>query len=384
MWKSSRFRISFSLLMVYLAVMSVYFWKKQYYNWDIEAYMGIIYQLDDPKMPVSKIHQKVYAELKTEAPQIFSFPQTEEKTVGANDYYRVLSQNPDAYGEELELFRVKPLYNWLNYIFYKLSFSASKATAVTVILSFLLIICAIFVLLSKLWNNSMLSLLITVLISLFKPLQDATRHAAPDMTAALFLLISFYFFFSKRNWPLFTFFAMLTLLTRPEFLILYGVFLFGIFIFSNASKFKKDMLASMVFMSLTFSLIQITNKVSWSTLVTNQFLKVQYYPVSNPDAFDFLKYLTYLKENILLEFNSSYFVILLLFAVLICAALYKRQGVFTAEDYLKIILIGSICFAVFIRFLIFPMLVNRMMVGFYLLIILVLMTLFKKLATNQN
>ncbi len=378
------FRNCLILLLLYLAAMSVYFWNKQYYNWDIEAYMGIIYTLDDPEMPVAEIHQRVYSELRTEAPHIFEFPDVEETTIGVNDYYKVLSQNPDAFGEELELFKVKPLYNWINFAFYKLGFSASKATAVPVIISYLLIIMGVFIFTAKLWKNNLIALLIAMLISLFKPLQDATRHASPDMLAAVFLLASFYCLFYTKNKVAYTVFAMLAVLARPEFMLLFAIFTVLKIILEQSVKKNTELLTGLLFIVSSFGIIQLANKVSWGTLVMNQFIKVQYFPVSAPEAFDQSAYIRYLKENILLEFNSSYFVILLLFAVLVFGATFYRNCQLNKADQNRILLIAAIYMTVMVRFLVFPMLVNRMMVGFYLLIILAVIAQQRKLVSLRQ
>ncbi len=378
------FRNSLILLLLYLAAMSVYFWNKQYYNWDIEAYMGIIYTLDNPEIPIAEIHDKVYSELKTEAPHTFEFPDVEEKTIGVNDYYKVLASNPDAYGEELELFKVKPLYNWINFAFYKLGFSPSKATAIPVILPFVLIVLGIFLFTAKQWKNAGLALAVAVLVSLFKPLQDATRHASPDMLAAVLLLAAFYHLFYTKNSVAYTVFAMLTVFARPEFMLLFAIFSVLKVGFERSLKQNRELLTALLFIVASFGIIQLSNQVSWQTLVMNQFIKVQYFPVSAPEVFDETAYLNYLKQNILLEFNSSYFVILLLFAALIFApALFLKRHL-TAAELSRILLIVAIYITVMVRFFVFPMLVNRMMVGFYLLIILILIAQQRKSVSLQQ
>ena len=85
-------------------------------------------------------------------------------------------------------------------------------------------------------------------------------------------------------------------------------------------------------------------------------------------------YVQYLKSNILLQFNSSYFPLLTLFVVIL---MYFKQAFFVVNKQ-ELLTYGSFIFsiltAVFIRYLIFPTLVNRMMVGYYLLMILATIT----------
>jgi len=70
----------------------------------------------------------------------------------------------------------------------------------------------------------------------------------------------------------------------------------------------------------------------------------------------------------LLEFNSSYFILLLVFVVLIMAKKYTKVPKDEFIFYISFLFV--IYLTVFIRFFIFPSLVNRMMLGYYLLIIL--------------
>lgn len=43
--------------------MSYYLYTHQYYNVDIEAYMGLLYKAEYPEMKIEEIHKKVFDEL---------------------------------------------------------------------------------------------------------------------------------------------------------------------------------------------------------------------------------------------------------------------------------------------------------------------------------
>ncbi len=209
---------------------------------------------------------------------------------------------------------VKPFYNFVNWSFFKLGFSASASTFMMSIVSYALILILIFVFLIKTLKNYTLAFIITVLLSLFKPLLESSRHASADSLSCLLLLLSFYAFAVRKNIFSACIFGMLCILTRPEYFIFYS-FLY-VFIYIYRKNFQVDirsLFISYTYLFLSFFLIQYFNRISWSTLFMNQFTQVQLYPVSAPDPFYFPDYLQYIKSKIMLEFNGSYFPLLLLF-----------------------------------------------------------------------
>lgn len=331
--------------------------------------MGLMYKTDSPQMDIKDIHNRVFKELEEKRPGMFeSELSNKEIAIGENTYYKILSQNTKAYEEELQLFSVKPFYNFINYLFFKAGFEASTSTFLISIISYILILILILQFLLKILKNHYLAVLFTILFSLFKPLLDSSRHASPDNLSCLLLLISFYFFIIKKNLYVATIFAMLCILTRPEYFIFYSFFYIFIFIHKKSLDIKvKEFILSFVYILLSFSLIQYFNQISWSILFMNQFTKVQIYPISNPDIFDFSHYFNFIKSKILFEFNSSYFLLLLIFIILILSNKFSLKN---KDKIIPYIFYSVIYLSVFVRFLIFPSLANRMMIGFYLIIIL--------------
>jgi hypothetical protein len=340
----------------------------------MEAYMGLIYKTEYPDMKIEEIHQKVYDELREKNPDFAGLgpvdPMVEEVAKGESTYYKILSQNPKAYEEELQLFVVKPFYNFINWSFFKLGFSASASNSLISVISYALILVLIFSFLIKILKNYPLAFIITILISLFKPFPEAARHVSADSLSCLLLLLSFYVFLFRRNLFLAGIFAMLCILTRPEYFIFYS-FLYGlIYLYRNRLKVKTaPLLISYGYLFLSFFLIQAFNQVSWSTLFMNQFTKVQIYPVSQPDPFIFSDYIHFIKSNMMLEFNASYFPVLLIFIIIILA---NSFSFYNKKKQAQVLFFAIIYGTVMMRFLVFPSLANRMMLGFYLIIILAL------------
>lgn len=354
---------------IYLCLMSWYLYTHQYYNVDLEAYAGLIYKAEYPDMKIEDIHKKVYNELKGTNPKLFGItPQDEEIAKGENTYYKVLSENPKAYGEELQLFSVKPFYNFVNLMFFKLGFKITTSVFLTSIVSYVLILILVFCYLIKTIKNYPLAFIITILISLFKPLLEASRHASADSLSCLLLLLSLYVFMVRKNHLAATFFAMLCILTRPEYFILYSFFYILAYFFKSSLQITTvKLFLSYGYVFLSFFLIQYFNQISWSTLFMNQFTKVQIYPISDPDPFYFPDYFNFIKKTIMLDFNGSYFPLLLLFIVVILA---NKFSVSSKKSWAQCLFFGAIYASVFLRFLVFPSLANRMMIGFYLIIIL--------------
>ncbi|MFS4428491.1 hypothetical protein [Chryseobacterium sp. S90] len=359
---------------IYVCLMSYYLYTNHYYNTDMEAYMGLIYKTEYPDMKIEEIHQKVYDELREKNPDFAGLgpvnPMVEEVAKGESTYYKILSQNPKAYEEELQLFVVKPFYNFINWSFFKLGFSASASNSLISVISYALILILIFSFLIKILKNYPLAFIITILISLFKPFPEAARHVSADSLSCLLLLLSFYVFLFRRNLFLAGIFAMLCILTRPEYFIFYS-FLYGlIYLYRNRLQVKTaPLLISYGYLFLSFFLIQAFNQVSWSALFMNQFIKVQIYPVSQPDPFIFSDYIHFIKSKMMLEFNASYFPVLLIFIIIILA---NNFSFYNKKKQAQVLFFAIIYGTVMMRFLVFPSLANRMMLGFYLIIILAL------------
>ncbi|MBE4949101.1 hypothetical protein [Chryseobacterium culicis] len=359
---------------IYVCFMSYYLYTHHYYNTDMEAYMGLIYKTEYPDMKIEEIHKKVYDELREKNPDFAGLgpvdPMVEEVAKGESTYYKIISQNPKAYEEELQLFVVKPFYNFINWSFFKLGFSASASTSLISIISYALILILIFGFLIKILKNYSLAFIIVILISMFKPLPESTRHVSADTLSCLLLLLSFYVFLIRKNFFLAGIFAMLCILTRPEYFIFY-TFLYGlVYLYRNKLEVKTaPLLLSYGYLFLSFALIQAFNQVAWSTLFMNQFTKVQIYPVSNPDPFSFSEYIQFIKSKIMLEFNTSFFPLLLIFIVIILANKFSLRS---KKNQAQVLFFAIIYITVMLRFLVFPSLVNRMMLGYYLIIILAL------------
>lgn len=359
---------------IYVCMMSYYLYTHHYYNTDMEAYMGLIYKTEYPEMKIEEIHQIVYDELREKNPDFAGLgpvnPMVEEVAKGESTYYKIISQNPKAYEEELQLFVVKPFYNFIGWSLFKLGFSASASISLISVISYALILVLIFSFLIKILRNYPLAFILTVLISLFKPLPESARHVSADSLSCLLLLLSFYVFLVRKNFFFAGIWAMLCVLTRPEYFIFYSFLYSLIYFYRNSFQIKTGLLlVSYGYIFLSFFLIQVFNQVSWSTLFMNQFTKVQIYPVSQPDPFSFADYFRFIKSTIMLEFNTSYFPVLLIFIVVILA---NRFSFHNKKNQAQLLFFVVIYTTVMLRFLVFPSLVNRMMLGFYLIIILAL------------
>ncbi|WP_426478365.1 hypothetical protein ACP3T3_02550 [Chryseobacterium sp. CBSDS_008] len=359
---------------IYVCFMSYYLYANHYYNTDMEAYMGLVYRTEYPEMKIEEIHKKVYDELREKNPDFAGLgpvdTMVEEVAEGESTYYKVLSENPKAYEEELQLFAVKPFYNFISWSLFKLGFSASVSISLISVISYALILILIFSFLIKTLKNYSLAFILTVLISLFKPLPEAARHVSADSLSCMLLLLSFYVFLMKRNLFFAGIFAMLCVLTRPEYFIFYSFLYALIYLYRNRLQLKTGpLLISYGYLFLSFFLIQVFNQVSWSTLFMNQFTKVQIYPVSQPDPFSFSDYIYFIKSKIMLEFNASYFPVLLIFIVVILANHFSFRN---KKNLAQALFFAVVYGTVMLRFLVFPSMANRMMLGFYLVIILAL------------
>ncbi len=83
---------------IYVGLMSYYLYTHQYYNTDMEAYMGLIYKVEYPDMKIEEIHHKVYSEIKEKNPDFAGLGPVDpmvkevakEKAPTINSYRKIL------------------------------------------------------------------------------------------------------------------------------------------------------------------------------------------------------------------------------------------------------------------------------------------------------
>lgn len=353
---------------MYLLLSAVYFHRHQYYNTDIEAYMGMVYRIGHPELSTGEIHRRVYDELRIKNPDLVTEIQgKKEEVTGENSYYKILAEDPSAYAEELELFVVKPLYHFTNAGFYKLGIPASTATFLTSFLSYCGIVMLIFGFLSRILPSQNMAFFLTLLFSFLKPLTESTRHASPDNLACFLLLSGIYCFVVwHRLFPA-VLLLVLTLFTRPDYIIFFTLLTFFLFFYRKNFGLKSSwLLGFYAFLLFSFLLIEHLNRIPWSVLFMNQFIKVQLFPLTSPDQLSFAAYWSVIKSRFLFEINASWFPLLMLFIAIGAGASARPRSQLRVFGMFFLV----VFFTVGIRFLVFPSLVNRMMLGYYLLILL--------------
>lgn len=364
-------RLYLFFLTAFLVLMSLYLWSHQSVNWDIEAYMGLVLKAENPGISPEELHEKVYSDLRSLNPDLFDFESHPKPN--QDEYYKILSENPTMYAEEIQLFAVKPLYNFINFLLYRLGVKLAVALFLTNISSYCMLLLLVYFRLSNIFKNHGFSLIITVFVGLFRPVLDAARQPTPDMLGTFLFLLSLYLLVFRRNIWAFTVCAVCAIFTRPEFIIPFSVvFVIILSLYRNHFEFKYQVL-SLLYIVSAFVLIQCFNHVSWQTLVSNQFIKFQYFPVSAPVPMDFSKYVGYVKSNIILEFNNSLFALLLFICIIVFGKDFKFKNVSNPQFSIYYLAILADYCSIFVRFLMFPSFVSRMMCPFYLVIIFTLM-----------
>jgi hypothetical protein len=205
------------LVITYLAVVTRIAWMAYHdphHNWDTLVYMALILELqaDDH----SQIHTRVYDEFKKAIPEAtFNSYTNPNDTVFAGKVYK----DPNGFFHFASLFKTKPLYNFSSWLLYNSGVPLVVAPLVPSILSFVGI-----ALLLMYWMNKILPIgfafLAGLSIVLSGPLIEVARLATPDALSAFMLLLAFYLLFIRSKWYWIALALSVAILTRLDNLII--------------------------------------------------------------------------------------------------------------------------------------------------------------------
>ncbi|MCB0696241.1 MAG: hypothetical protein KDC07_02685 [Chitinophagaceae bacterium] len=175
----------YNILLVALAGFIVlYYSQKPEYNWDMIAYMGIVTEYSEPDM--QKMHDEVYTSLQNETPaEIYN-----GLTADIEDRRDCLLAAA-AFYDELEYFRVKPLYTGFVYALHKTGIPLVKATLIPSLIASFLLLIVLYALLS-LYVQNPFALILTVILGLYEPFREITALSSPDAMSNLFIMLSLY------------------------------------------------------------------------------------------------------------------------------------------------------------------------------------------------
>lgn len=355
----------YSFYSVFLFVFTLYIGVEPYYNMDMLAYMAIVQEMEGEATP-EQIHQQTYALTKeTVSPEQFK-----DLTEGT-DYRRHLWQNAASFDEQLAFYVIKPLYLGSAFSFYKSGVDLLFATILPSLISYFCIGLLLLFWSDKIFRSPWLSTWFSIFIITSVPFVTLGKTSAPDAMSTLFILLGSFLFIEKTSLWRSSFFFILAIGTRPDYIIL----VFMIFLIPLLGKWHKK--ASYIHLGICLLLFFLAyyvptlflEDVAWPTLFHHAFIERVLYPLSVPPTLEASAYLKVLLDNLVPQtfFARSQLMFIVFFAGLIW---WKRLRVMDFnvlgwsfnETFMLIIIL-----TLGIRFLLFPAFLDRFMAPFLFL-----------------
>ncbi len=359
--------IVYPLLLLLLLPAAIYTYKHPAYNFDMIGYIALVIKMDKV-VSVEEIHKTTYSELRE------SLPADEYKRLTETPPFRKkFETNYSELEEILPNYIVKPLYLWICWLFYKNGVSLITSTVLPSIISFLFLGLLLFHWFSK-YLNPVVGLAGTILITYSTFVTAIARGSSPDLLSSVFLLGGFYFILEKRNPQWMFIFFFLAVLTRADNVIV-SFFIISFLTFSK--KWKTINLKQFFFMSACFAVTYLlivlpVRQFGWSIFYYSEYVKHIDYSRDFDQPITLLSHLSLIYSKLVTAFISTHFT---LFAFLGLLVLFSRKFSLKSLSFDQAFLL-VLCSVGLLKFLLLPDLSDRFYLGFYLVIIILLIRRF--------
>jgi hypothetical protein len=362
-------KILLSLYVTAIFLAGLYAFKKPLYNWDMIAYMAITVGYDHPDP--NYIHDTVYNIVKQQLPgPVFS-----QLTDGGIEYRKRMAGKSDEFYRQMPFYSVKPLYTGLIYIFYKTGIPLIQATVLPSLMGYLLI-----GLLLISWIKRYLELPIAMafclLIMFSAPMWEIARSSTPDCLSTFLLLSALYCILEIKSLLLAFIWMILSIMGRLDNVIT-AFFIISLITFSKKSGFKipvnKYFLMLLTIAICCLCVVWNTHRFGWSVLYYPTFLKSLNSSYTFQPQFHLGSYMALAISQIMTGLFFSHLILFMALAVL--AFKGKSSISFRNLDFEQMFLCTLIVI-VFARFILQPVVSDRLYSAFYLAILILMVKRF--------
>ena len=362
-------KILLSLYVAAIFLAGLYAFKKPLYNWDMIAYMGITvgYGHADPNY----IHDTVYNIVKQQLPG----PVSNQLTDGGIEFRKRMAENPNEFYQQMPFYSVKPLYTGFIYAFYKIGIPLIQATVLPSLIGYLFI-GLLLISWIKRYLEMPIALAFCLLIMFSAPMWELARSFTPDCLSTFLLLCALYCILETKSLG-FAFMWMIFSITGRLDNVIPAFFIISLITFSNKSGFKISinkyflMLFTMVICCLC--VVWNTHPFGWSVLYYPTFLKSLNSSYTFQSQFHLHSYMALAISQIMTGLFFSHFTLFMALAVL--AFKGKSSFPFRYLDFEQLFLC-TLTVIVIVRFILQPVMSDRLYVAFYLAILILLVKRF--------
>jgi 4-amino-4-deoxy-L-arabinose transferase-like glycosyltransferase len=350
-------------------------YKHPAYNWDMLGYMALVVRMDSTK-DINKIHDIVYNTARQ------SIPYGEyEKLTTTPAFRKSFEEDPSKFEKLLPIYIVKPLYIWSAWAFYKAGFPLVWATIMPSILAYLMTGLFLFYWFRK-YLKDIIAFIAGLLVMLSAFTVAMTGLSTPDFLSTFFLFVAFYFILEKQNILLMFCFFLLAVFTRVD----NGLTCFFILSFLTFSPVWMRITKLQYFLMLGILaasylvIIWPVREFGWNISFYSQYARQIDFSRDFNEPISFTGYMLLMYSKLVTALVSTHFTFFLFLALLVIGNPFvslKKPGF----DQCLILLLLAV---IFVRFVLLPDLSDRFYVGFYLIIIILLVRKLSALIIKQG
>lgn len=363
----------FSLVIVHLAFLAcllpaaAYLYKNPAYNFDMLGYMALVIRMDKVHA-IEEIHHITYTSAAQNVPL-----EEYEKLTETPPYRKRFETDPSEFKKILPNYIVKPLYTWFCWIFYKIGFPLPKATVLPSLIAFLALGSFLFHWISK-YLNTAFAFLGTGLLMYSTPVTAVARLSTPDCLSALFLVLAIYFILHRKSITLMFLSFLLSILARVDNIIT-CFFIVSFLTFIKKWKsitLKQYVMMMAILIAAYFAVIFPVTKFGWSIFYYSQYARHIDYSRDFDDAVTLSSYISLFYRKLIIAFGSTHFTF---FAFLGLLVLIRKKSTFKNLNLDQAFLLVLFAIGLF-KFILLPDLSDRFYLGFYLIILILLIRKF--------
>lgn len=335
-------------------------YKHPVYNWDILPYMAIIKNYEQRS---ADMHDTIYKIAKAEIPQE-SFKNFVDSTIA---YRWQAAKSSNFFNEQLEFYRVKPLYTGLTFLFYKSGFSLTESTVLPSIVSYFLLGLLVFSWLAK-FLEIKFAFLLSILLMFSSPLMEVAGLPTPDAMAALFVLGGIYGLVEMKSiWVCYSF-LLFAIFTRIDN-ILPCLLILSSMAFVNRWTNRLSLPVCLSMMSIALVCVTLTPYI----FSLHFFRPASFFEHLKPftdlsSGFSFKSYTSLIKSQIATGIYYSSLPLFLFLASLLFINTGLKFRLLDSDQVLVLIIL----LVIFLRFILQPAAANRFYIPYYLYIAILL------------
>jgi len=339
--------------------------KKPAYNWDMLPYMGVVLSYNN-NAGIDAVHRQVYAAAKSQVPENFY----QRMVDPSNAYRNGVAQSAETFRSQLPFYIVKPLYTRLAYWFYRMGANLTTATVWPSVIAYCLTGLLFFHSCKKYWSVGY-ACAGSILVMLSSPLITAAGLSTPDAVSGLLLFSAVYLLTETKSLAGACVVLLLSVFARLDNILPAAGILAAIFL-TNKRNYKMPA-GKMAFIAAMLLLVYFlvagnARAYGWSILYYPAFVKQLNTSYTANASFNFSGYAGLVKAQLT---SGLYFSFLSVFLFL---TIYYLWNIPFSTKQLSLEQLLAVLFVLIIvlRFVLQPLINDRLYIPYYLSLIIFL------------